>query len=193
MRIFDLRKNYEKISIVLIFGFFITADANFQLEKAKSNSIETTTASLYTTAGWNPWEATTTSVAITTMTPTRPSDGVNLCTVDAHCHNGGKCGDYCPYIEGLGNCFKLYSLVRFNRDLLRNHIKGVWCPYERICYCAPGWYGIECKNTKPLCNESYCAINGGTCNDLDFLQMSGCDCTGTGYHGAMCEFKDCSD
>ena len=94
--------------------------------------------------------------------------------------------------EGLGNCFKLYSLVRFNRDLFCNQIKGVWCPYEKICYCAPGWYGIECKNTKPLCNESYCSINGGTCNDLDFLQMSGCDCTGTGYHGAMCEFKDCS-
>ena len=71
-----------------------------------------------------------------------------------------------------------------------NHVKGVWCPYEKICYCVPGWYGVDCTSTKPLCSESDCT-NGGTCNDLDFFQMSGCDCTGTGHHGELCQFKDC--
>ena len=68
MRIFDLRKNYEKTSIVLILNFFIRADASFQVEKVQSDGTETTTARLHTTAGWNPWEATTTSVSMTTMT-----------------------------------------------------------------------------------------------------------------------------
>ena len=55
------------------------------------------------------------------MTPTRPSDGVNLCTVDAHCHNGGKCGDYCPLIEGLGIVFKIYSLIYITHDSWESH------------------------------------------------------------------------
>jgi len=106
MRIFDLRRLYEKLFLLLILNCLVSANANFKVDKVQSNGTELTTAPYYTTAAWNPWEATTTSVSMTTMTPTRPSDGVNLCTVDAHCHNGGKCGNYCPLIEGLGNGLK---------------------------------------------------------------------------------------
>ena len=49
---------------------------------------------------------------MTTMTPKRPSDGKNLCSVDAHCGPGGKCGPYCPIIEGLGRGFITQTLVR---------------------------------------------------------------------------------
>lgn len=107
MRTFDLRKFIKEILFLQIFNCFDTADG-IQVEKMRSDGKETTTAPMFTTAGWNPWEATTTSVSMTTMTPKKPSDGKNLCTVDAHCQNGGKCGKYCPLIEGLGIGLTLY-------------------------------------------------------------------------------------
>ena len=109
MRTFNLRKFYKKILFLQIFNCFDTADG-IQVEKIRPDGKETTTASMFTTAGWNPWEATKTSVSMTTMTPKIPDDGVNLCSVDAHCQNGGKCGKYCPLIEGLGIGFTFYFL-----------------------------------------------------------------------------------
>ena len=83
-----------------------------KVHKRQSDGVETTTAPSRTTASFIPWEATTTSVAMTTMTPKRPSDGKNLCSVDAHCGPGGKCGPYCPIIEGLGTGSITQILVR---------------------------------------------------------------------------------
>ena len=112
MRIFD--KFHIEILFLPILNFCVLADANDYTVK---DGPETTTGLSYTSANWNPWEATTTSVAVTT--PSRPNDGVNMCTVDAHCHNGGKCGDYCPYIEGLGTAFRNhYSLINLHFDKL---------------------------------------------------------------------------
>ena len=112
MRIFN--KFHIEIIFLPILNFFVTADANDYTVK---DGAETTTGLSYTSAYWNPWEATTNSVVVTT--PPRPNDDVNMCTVDAHCHNGGKCGDYCPYIEGLGTGFRNhYSLIYLHCDKL---------------------------------------------------------------------------
>ena len=205
-------KKFENSLFLLLLNFFETVDANLQVgihgrwsrsfglpflnscfkaQENQSNGSQTTTAPSRTTANFIPWEATTTSVSMTTMTPKRPSDGKNLCTVDAHCGPGGKCGPYCPIIEGLGTGFEGQKSSLTIVFKLEFHVIGVWCPYENICYCAPGTYGNKCKDTAPYCKEEFC-FNGSKCNDLDFLQMNGCDCTGTGHHGPFCELNDCS-
>ncbi|KAL4216497.1 hypothetical protein ACF0H5_024220 [Mactra antiquata] len=126
------------------------------------------------------------------------------CEQTCPCQNGGQCDDItgeCNCLPGYKGtyCTEICDAFHWGQNCSNNCTCnfGVCDPMSGICTCQMGYAGHRCEVKCPDgtygvgCLTKCGCKNNGKCYFNSKFQQIRCNCTNTGYHGDVCNIRDC--